>query len=95
TRRPLAAKLTAPATPAPIVVPPAAPAVAAAASTQTLHEVVNAAGLKWVETDPDRHAQTLQRIAASSAPVRLGRERKPVAPVSNAPLVQVETQQHH
>ena len=50
-----------------------------------------AAGLQWVETDPERHAQTQQRIAASYAPVRLGRERKPVTPVSNEPLVQVET----
>ncbi|CAM4362907.1 Ribonuclease E [Bordetella tumbae] len=71
----------------PIVVP-AAPAT----STQALHDVVDAAGLKWVETDPERHAQTQQRIAAGHVPSRLGRERKPVAPVSNAPLVQVETQ---
>lgn len=71
----------------PIVVPAAAPA----AKAQALHDVVNAAGLKWVETDPERHAQTQQRIAASYAPVRLGRERKPVPPVSNEPLVQVET----
>ncbi|WP_313702556.1 Rne/Rng family ribonuclease [Achromobacter sp.] len=77
----------APVTQQPIVVP----AVAPAAKAQALHDVVNAAGLKWVETDPERHAQTQQRIAASFAPVRLGRERKPVTPVSNEPLVQVET----
>ncbi|MNL85737.1 hypothetical protein D3C87_2141590 [compost metagenome] len=53
--------------------------------------MVNAAGLKWVETDPDRHAQTQLRIAAAHTPTRLGRERKPVAAVSNEPLVQVET----
>ncbi|WP_454673304.1 Rne/Rng family ribonuclease [Achromobacter pestifer] len=73
----------------PIVVPATAPS----AKAQALHEVVNAAGLKWVETDPDRHAQTQLRIAAAHTPVRLGRERKPVMPVSNEPLVQVET--HH
>ncbi|MFE0840756.1 Rne/Rng family ribonuclease [Achromobacter insolitus] len=79
----------APAAPAsqPIVVPAAAPS----AKAQALHDVVNAAGLQWVETDPDRHAQTQLRIAAAHTPVRLGRERKPVAPVSNEPLVQVET----
>jgi len=71
----------------PIVVPAAAPS----AKAQALHDVVNAAGLQWVETDPDRHAQTQLRIAASHKPARLGRERKPVAPVSNEPLVQVET----
>ncbi|MBO1111981.1 Rne/Rng family ribonuclease [Bordetella petrii] len=86
---PVAAALAepAPAAPQPIVVPPAAPA-------QALQDVVSAAGLKWVETDPERHAQTQQRIAASHVPARLGRERKPVAPVSNVPLVQVETQRH-
>ncbi|WP_238912906.1 Rne/Rng family ribonuclease [Achromobacter insolitus] len=79
----------APAAPAsqPIVMPAAAPS----AKAQALHDVVNAAGLQWVETDPDRHAQTQLRIAAAHTPVRLGRERKPVAPVSNEPLVQVET----
>lgn len=73
----------------PIVVPATAPS----AKAQALHDVVNAAGLKWVETDPDRHAQTQLRIAAAHTPTRLGRERKPVAAVSNEPLVQVET--HH
>ncbi|MBO9357181.1 Rne/Rng family ribonuclease [Bordetella petrii] len=73
--------------PQPIVVPPAA-------SSQALHDVVSAAGLQWVETDPERHAQTQQRIAASHVPARLGRERKPVPQVSSAPLVQVETQSH-
>ena len=77
----------APAASQPIVVPAAAPS----AKAQALHDVVNAAGLQWVETDPDRHAQTQLRIAAAHTPVRLGRERKPVAPVSNEPLVQVET----
>jgi len=88
----------APVAPAPAPVAPASaqqpivvPAVAPAAKAQALHDVVNAAGLKWVETDPERHAQTQQRIASSYTPVRLGRERKPVTPVSNEPLVQVET----
>ncbi|WP_447918408.1 Rne/Rng family ribonuclease [Achromobacter aegrifaciens] len=79
----------APAVSQPIVVPAATPS----AKAQVLHDVVNAAGLQWVETDPDRHAQTQLRIAAGHTPVRLGRERKPVAAVSNEPLVQVET--HH
>ncbi|ARP80841.1 ribonuclease E/G [Bordetella genomosp. 8] len=68
-----------------------APAPAQTGSKQNLQDVVNAAGLTWVETDPDRHAQTQQRMAASHTPMRLGRERKPVAPVSSSPLVQVET----
>ncbi|CAB3648792.1 Rne/Rng family ribonuclease [Achromobacter aegrifaciens] len=86
---PVAQEVAAPAPAAsqPIVVP----AVAPSAKAQALHDVVNAAGLQWVETDPDRHAQTQLRIAAAHTPVRLGRERKPVAAVSNEPLVQVET----
>ncbi|WP_373981354.1 Rne/Rng family ribonuclease [Achromobacter sp. JD417] len=95
---PAAAPAPAPVAPAPSPVAPASaqqpivvPAAAPAAKAQALHDVVNAAGLKWVETDPERHAQTQQRIAASYAPARLGRERKPVTPVSNEPLVQVET----
>ncbi|MNK08562.1 Ribonuclease E [compost metagenome] len=91
----------APAAPAPAPAAPVAPAVAQqpivvpatapSAKAQALHEVVNAAGLQWVETDPDRHAQSQLRIAAAHTPTRLGRERKPVAAVSNEPLVQVET----
>ena len=76
-------------TPAPVYT--AAPVAAEPVQASTLHGIVNAAGLTWVETDPARHAQTQQRIAASLVSVRLGRERKPVAPVSSAPLQQVET----
>lgn len=87
TMAPPAAAPQPPAAQAPISVAPAAPA----ATTQGLHAIVNAAGLTWVETDPERHAQTQQRIAAAATPVRLGRERKPVPPVSSTPLQQVET----
>ena len=83
----MATASAAPASAQPIVVPATAPS----AKAQALHDVVNAAGLQWVETDPERHAQTQVRIAAGHTPVRLGRERKPVAAVSNEPLVQVET----
>lgn len=84
---PVATASAAPVSAQPIVVPATAPS----AKAQALHDVVNAAGLQWVETDPERHAQTQVRIAAAHTPVRLGRERKPVAAVSNEPLVQVET----
>jgi len=70
----------------PIVVPPRAPA-----GTEDLRAVVDAVGMQWVETDPQRLAQARERMAASEAPARLGRERKPVPPVSAGPLVQVET----
>jgi ribonuclease E len=60
-------------------------------SLQALNDVVAQKGLSWVETDPQRFAQTQERIAKAQTPVRLGRERKPVAPVAGAPLKQVET----
>ncbi|MFJ1301272.1 ribonuclease E/G [Pseudomonadota bacterium AL_CKDN230030165-1A_HGKHYDSX7] len=85
----------APVAPAPVAPAPAAPAPAApivVPGEQALNAVVNAAGLTWVQTNPERHAQTQQSIAATQTPVRLGRERKPVATVSSEPLVQVETQ---
>ncbi|MFD4839401.1 Rne/Rng family ribonuclease [Achromobacter sp. NPDC058515] len=90
---PAAAPAPAPVAPVAAQQPIVMPAAAPSAKAQALHEVVNAAGLQWVETDPDRHAQTQLRIAAAHTPTRLGRERKPVAAVSNEPLVQVET--HH
>ncbi len=84
---------TAPAQPMPAVQlavasPAAAPIVVGDAA---LNAVVQAAGLTWVQTDPARHAQSQARSAADQAPVRLGRERKPVVQVSSVPLVQVET----
>ena len=87
----------APVAPAPVAPAPVAPAAPATApivvrGEQALNAVVNAAGLTWVQTNPERHAQTQQSIAATQTPVRLGRERKAVAAVSNEPLVQVETQ---
>ena len=68
---------------APIVVP------APAHNTASLHAIVQSAGLSWVETDPERVANAManQRIV----PIKLGRERKPLVVISDAPLVQVET----
>lgn len=86
----------APAAPAPAPVPVAATASAPIvvpatprADAATLHALVQQAGLQWVESDPVRVAQAManQRVV----PVKLGREPKPRAAVSNEPLVQVET----
>ena len=67
----------------------AAPAPAPVADLATLHAIVRAAGLQWVESDPIRVAQTLAEQPVVS--VKLGRERKPAVVISNEPLVQVET----
>jgi ribonuclease E len=75
------------AAPAPVAV--AAPAPAPVADLATLHAIVHAAGLQWVESDPVRVAQTLAQQPTVS--IKLGRERKPAVVVSSEPLVQVET----
>ncbi|MEI2417257.1 Rne/Rng family ribonuclease [Orrella sp. JC864] len=69
---------------------PAASGAEPAPSQQRLHEVIAAAGLQWVETAPGR-AEALQASLAQVPPPKLGRARKPQPPISNAPLVQVET----
>jgi ribonuclease E len=71
---------------APIV---ATPAPAPVADVATLHAIVQAAGLQWIESDPIRVAQTLAEQPTVS--VKLGRERKPAVVISIEPLVQVET----
>ena len=96
------AESVAPATEAPVAVAPAsmsvaapapvvqaAPAPAPVADLATLHAIVNAAGLQWIESDPARVAQTLAQQPTVS--VKLGRERKPAVVISSEPLVQVET----
>jgi ribonuclease E len=75
------------AAPAPVV--QAAPAPAPAADLATLHAIVNAAGLQWIESDPARVAQPLAQQPTVS--IKLGRERKPAVVISSEPLVQVET----
>ena len=82
------------AAPAPVAVEAPAPSIAASAPAPvadlaTLHAIVRAAGLQWVESDPIRVAQTLAEQPVVS--VKLGRERKPAVVISSEPLVQVET----
>jgi ribonuclease E len=74
---------------APAPVAAAAPVAAPVADLATLHAIVHAAGLQWVESDPVRVAQTLAQQPTVS--IKLGRERKPAVVVSSEPLVQVET----
>ncbi len=74
------------AAPAPVV------ASAPAASAADLDAMLAAAGLQMASTDPTK-LRAVQDAAAQIVPaVRVPRERKPVAQVSDEPLVQVETQ---
>jgi ribonuclease E len=72
----------------------AAPTTVPALTRHALQEVVNAAGLTWVETDPDQHQETQTYMANPATESQLGRERKPTPPNSTSPLVQVETRHH-
>jgi ribonuclease E len=69
---------------------PAAPAPAA--KPADLNAILEAAGLTLAATDPAklRAAQEAASQAAST-PVRVPRERKPLPPQADEPLVQVDT----
>ncbi|WP_426163845.1 Rne/Rng family ribonuclease [Pseudoduganella sp. R-34] len=85
------------AAPAPAPVAPApAPAPAApvpAAAKADVDAMLAAAGLSMAVTDPAkvRAAQEAAAAAATTQPIRVPRERKPLPPVASEPLVQVET----
>ena len=65
------------------------PIILPAADKSALQQMVQAAGLQWVETDPIRAAQASSAIQFT--PIKLGREPKPAVVTSSAPLLQVET----
>ena len=77
------------------VQPVAAASVRVAASAMPLQEInamLNEAGLTLASTDPEK-LRAAQEAAARIQPApRVPRERKPLPPVSNEPLIQVETQ---
>ncbi|AWB33799.1 Rne/Rng family ribonuclease [Orrella marina] len=62
------------------------------ADRETLHAIIESAGLKWVESNPERVAQAKE--ASSGSPTRLGREPRQIVKAENQELVQVETRQH-
>ncbi|MGE4334796.1 MAG: Rne/Rng family ribonuclease [Pigmentiphaga sp.] len=79
------------ATAAPTASPRPNGAASSAASHEALETVVTSAGMNWVETDPARHAEVQAQIAAAAPTAHQPRERKPLPPVSQEPLQQVET----
>ncbi|RXZ32472.1 Rne/Rng family ribonuclease [Oxalobacteraceae bacterium CAVE-383] len=87
------------AAPAPAPVAPAAapaPAVAAmapATASDDLQQVLRAAGLTLATTDPEKLLAAQQAAARTAPAPHVPRERKPVAALSNEPLVQIETRQ--
>ncbi len=56
-----------------------------------LAQVAQGSGLSWVNSDPAKIAAVQAAIAAEPKPVRVPRERPPAAPITEGPLVLVET----
>ena len=54
-------------------------------------EMLAAAGLSLAVTDPEKLRAAQEAAARIAPPPRVPRVRKPLPPVSNEPLVQVET----
>lgn len=57
-----------------------------------LLDVVNAAGMLWVETDRDKWSVVQDRLATEPKPIRPPRVRKPAVQIDTENLVLVETQ---
>ncbi len=74
-----------------------APAAATAAGAsydlpvEALSATASAAGLQWVQSDPEAVRRVQEALAAMPAPIRVPRERKPAAKLDEGPLVLVET----
>jgi ribonuclease E len=81
----------------PAPVPAAAQAVQAprgAVPAEALQPVLEQAGLVWVNTDTAKWRAAQEAAAQTAKPARVVRERKPVPPLDNAPMQQVETAKH-
>lgn len=60
-------------------------------SLDALHQVAQASGLEWVNSNADKVAQAQAAIAAEPKPIHVPREPKPPVVLDEGPLVLVET----
>jgi len=73
-------------------VPVALPTVAMEAlNREPLEAVLSHVGLVWVDTNPERHQEVLRQIAAQPKPAHVPREPRPAAPLTEGPMILVET----
>ena len=73
-------------------VPVALPTVAMQAlNREPLEAVLSHVGLVWVDTNPERHQEVLRQIAAQPKPAHVPREPRPAAPLTEGPMILVET----
>jgi ribonuclease E len=80
----------APVAAAPIAAAPVAAAPAPAPATD-LKELLGSAGLTLAATDPEKLRKAQEAAANAPAPVRVPRQRKPLPPQIDEPLIQVDT----
>jgi ribonuclease E len=76
--------------PEPVAAAPVAAAPAPAASGD-LKELLGSAGLTLAATDPEKLRKAQEAAANAPAPVRVPRQRKPLPPQADEPLIQVDT----
>ena len=73
---------------APAAAAPVAPFVL---PVSLLQAVVESSGLQWVGSDAEKIRAVREAMASEPMPAHVPRERKPVAPADESPLVLVET----
>ncbi len=67
------------------------PAPVAAPAPADLQAVLGSAGLTLAATDPEKLRAAQEAAAKVVAPVRVPRERKPLPPQDDEPMVQIDT----
>jgi ribonuclease E len=73
------------------ITPPTAAVASYDLPVEALSATASAAGLQWVQSDPEAVRRVQEALAAMPAPIRVPRERKPAAKLDEGPLVLVET----
>ena len=68
-----------------------APAPMPAAPVADLNAALDSAGLTLAATDPEKLRAAREAAAHAVAPVRVPRERKPLPPATDEPLIQIDT----
>jgi ribonuclease E len=66
-------------------------AAPAPAAPSDLKELLGSAGLTLAATDPEKLRKAQEAAANAPAPVRVPRQRKPLPPQADEPLIQVDT----
>ncbi|WP_199030080.1 Rne/Rng family ribonuclease [Ralstonia sp. ASV6] len=66
-------------------------AKAAPLSVETLQSVVTNVGMTWVHTDAQKLQASQEEAARTVTPPRVPRERKPLPPIQQGPMILVET----